>query len=124
MTRSEVSQTIGSPERTVDDDIMESIYEYRDNVEYDFQYEDEKKLSAITFQKYHTVFFNDYDIFNTPNIIDILKQIAPTCFGGGHYIDFPALGIVFGGFTKRRIPEGKLIIVYGLNRDFTDFDEV
>jgi len=51
-----------------------------------------------------------------PAALDLLKQADPTWKDHGQYFHFPGVGVLMGGFGKRRIPEGRLIIVYSRTR--------
>lgn len=113
MTRKQVAKALGKPDEVEDDDVMESINEKRDGVLFEYSYEDKRTLGAVIFPKGKSLVLEGRDLMATPSITEILKKMDRTWNEKDQYINFPKLGLSMGGFGKRRIPEGRLIIAYG-----------
>jgi len=116
MSQEEVAKILGKPDEIEDDDIMEEIREKRDNIEYLYTYEDEKKLGEITFFNGSSLFFNDVDLMNTSGILEKLQSEYSDFEDIKGHCNFLSLGIVLCGFGKKKMPEGKYVIAYGETR--------
>jgi hypothetical protein len=113
MTQAQIAKVLGKPRDVDDDDVLEMISEKRDGMAFEYWYEDKKKLGAVQFLKGTSVFYGDVDLMNTKDVTDLLKKQDPKSNDYAGYTNFPKLGLTLGGFGKRRIPEGKLIIAWG-----------
>jgi hypothetical protein len=113
MTQAQVAKALGKPDETKPDDVMGLVREIRDGVEFEYWYEDKKKLAAVHFPKGTSLFYDDQDLMNTKDVLELLKTRDPKWKDNAGYMCFPKLGLTMGGFGKRRIPEGKLVIAWG-----------
>lgn len=111
MSRAEVKAIMGPAEKVEEDDIMEHIRETRGPLEFFFDWK-KKKLDHIDAGKTASVSYNGKSLFQDPGALaDVLAKDSSGKEGGG-YRNFPKLGLLMGGFGKKRIPEGKVIIFY------------
>jgi hypothetical protein len=116
MTRAQVAKALGAPGKVNDNDIVRKIDEIRDGVVFEYWYDDKRTLGAMALPKQASITFEGLDIMKGADALAALKRADPTWKDHGQYLHFPALGVLLGGFGKRRIPEGKLVIVYGRSR--------
>jgi hypothetical protein len=116
MSVKEVSTILGKPYEQEDDDIMEEIRENRKNVEFIYTYDDKKLLGELTFYKGSSLYFNGMDLMNTSGILEIMQKKYPDFEDIKGHCNFSKLGLLLCGFGKRKMPEGKYIMVYGKTR--------
>ena len=51
-----------------------------------------------------------------------MQEVDPDYLVGSRYINFRTLGVCVGGFSKKKIPEGKLVIAYAKDKiSFFDY---
>jgi hypothetical protein len=113
MRAEEVAAVLGPPKKTKDDQITKYFHEWRGRVEFIY---DKRKLVDVVFPRGTSVYYGDLEMYGAKNLVDILRGDSSDWEDAGQYINFSDLGICLGGFGKRRIPEGKLIMVYGRSR--------
>ncbi len=113
MTQAQVAKLLGKPSETKPNNVMGLVTENRDGVEFEYWYEDKKKLAAVHFPKGTSLFYEDLDLMNTKDVLEFLKMRDRTWKDNAGYMCFPKLGLTMAGFGKRRIPEGKLAIAWG-----------
>jgi hypothetical protein len=113
MTQAQVAKALGKPGETNPDEVMGLVREIRDGAEFEYWYEDKKKLAAVHFHKGAALFYDGHDLLNTKDVLDFLKAHDPKWKDNAGYMCFPKLGLTMGGFGKRRIPEGKLVVAWG-----------
>lgn len=113
MTSKKVSSVLGAPTKTKDDQIMKAFLEWRGGVEFRYH---KGRLEDVTFLRGSPLYYDENEVFATPDIVERLQADSPDWDDSGHYMNFPRLGLCLGGFGRRRIPEGKFVTVYGPSR--------
>lgn len=116
-TPSEIKRKCGEPHRVEINNILKNQSEYRDACRLVYK---NKKLAYIALNKHTNPVINNIYIYEAGSI-EQLMSIDPNHLIGKTYINFRTLGICVGGFCKKRIPEGKLVIAYSKeNIEFFD----
>jgi len=112
----EIQEKYGKPARMVEDNIMNNKVEYRILVTYVIAkvsvYENDQLVYGYCLKDSNPI-LGDIDIFK--NSIEDLKAIDSEFIEGKKYILFKNLGICIGGMTRKKIPEGKLLIAFDKN---------
>ena len=106
-----VMELLGEAAKIEIDNITKLTHETRKGAI--FTYKD-KKLKAVTFSKHIDVWLDNINLMQQKNVIknlkilnkNVVKQSDKTTFL------FPELGLILSGFGRKKIPEGKLIIVF------------
>lgn len=110
MTRQSVHEAFGVEPAIVEiDNVMEEIREHRFGMV--FIYEKEK-LIHIEVSLNVKLMYKDIDIFGLYNSVELLSKYDIPTSNVGKYMNFYKLGIMLGGFGKRKIPEKKLAFLY------------
>jgi hypothetical protein len=123
MTQDEIARISGEPARYEVNHLIKTINEPRDGMMFIYEYETFEKrhephLIAIEMliDKGVNVLYEGINLFESKNeeIIDVLKKYDenPTP-DNGKYMIFFKLGIMLGGYGKKRIPEKKLMYQSG-----------
>lgn len=86
-----------------------------------FTYE-KKHLIRITVSKHVPVTFNGISIFPDCDPVEILSEHDKAIEGKNGSLLFRELGLCYGGFTRRKIPEGKLLTAF--SKDMLPFYEI
>jgi hypothetical protein len=115
MTRKEVEKLTGKPSQTEVNKIMQEVYEHRNGITLVFE---ENKLEAILIHKGLSAFLNEKNLMAIDNesVVSLLKSLDEQAQETKSHLLSLKFGICLGGFGKKRIPEGKLIIVFSENR--------
>lgn len=84
------------------------------------------KLFSMNFQAPTPFAVGGNLLFEEKDPIALLSKLDKETKEGGGYVNFMGLGLLAGGFGKRRIPEGKLLIAYSKAKlkVYTYFTEV
>ena len=115
-TMQQIIVEFGKAERVLQHNILGSTFETRGS--YELQYK-ENRLVAVTCNQYTYPIFNGLNLFETESIEKLKNEHH--FLEGKHYLTFPSLGICIGGMSQKRIPEGKLALVF--TRSETDIYE-
>lgn len=116
-SRAEVKKACGVPYASTTDNIQKFVTEQREGCELTYR---KGKLVDVILNKDVAPFVNGVGIYAQGGI-EKLKEIDPGYLAGNRYIVFRGLGICVGGFSKKKIPEGKLVIAF--SQDQTGFYE-
>lgn len=116
MTQAQVAQALGAPDSEKMKNARRVIEEARAGVSFEYWLEDDRTLGAVCIPKQGSITYDGVDLMNGKDGVARLKAADATWKDHGQYMQFPELGVLLGGFGKRRIPEGKLIIVYARAR--------
>lgn len=111
MSRAEVKAAMGPAEEVEEDDIMECIREKRGPIEYYYDLA-KKKLDHIDASKAAKVAYKGKLFFDDSGAYDLALADDPKGREGNGYRDFPKLGMLMGGFGKKKVSRGKFIIFY------------
>lgn len=114
----EIKKQCGAPFKVEIDNIMETLTELREACS--LVYED-KKLAYVEINKHADPVVAGVSVYNE-GAIEQLKEVDPDYLVGSRYINFRTLGVCVGGFSKKKIPEGKLVIAYAKDKiSFFDY---
>ncbi|MEO7426176.1 MAG: hypothetical protein ABI036_13395 [Fibrobacteria bacterium] len=123
MTVDQVKAILGAP---VSSKIANgNITEVRENMK--LVYDAPKgKLYCINLRAPTPIAFGGSLLFKEKDPIAFLSKLDKETKEGGGYVNFMGLGLLAGGFGKRRIPEGKLLMAYSKAKlkVYTYFTEV
>jgi len=111
MTPDEVQAVLGEPDQTQENSPMEQYHELRNGVEHIYDLK-KRKLVAVHYPKDSEVHYEGADIFTTKGIVETMKEADGEPDEAGAYLNLPNLGVCLAGFGKRRIKEGKIVMVY------------
>ena len=109
MSQEECAAAAGPADRVRNNLPMKWVHEHRGAVEAIFE---KKKLVQVALSDGARVRLGDVDILADRGAVDALRALDPSAEERGQYVDFPALGVCLGGFGKRRLPEGRQVMVY------------
>lgn len=125
MSQAQVKAALGPAEAVEEDDIMEQIREQRGPIEFAYDWE-KKKLNQMTLQRQANVTLQGKSLFEDPAAVELAESLDATGKEGAGYRNFPKLGMLLGGFGRKRIKEGKLIILYdqGMKQEMANMTEV
>ena len=115
-TMQQIIAEFGKAEKVLQHNILGSIFETRGSCELHYK---ENRLVAVTCNQYTYPIFNGLNLFETESIEKLKNEHH--FLEGKHYLTFPSLGICIGGMSQKRIPEGKLALVF--TRSETDIYE-
>lgn len=104
----EIKFKLGEAPKIIIDNILGVVIEHRSACE--FVYRD-KKLVSVTFNKHTNPMVDNIEIY-VDGALDLLKTKYCNYIEGNKYILFRDIGICIGGFSKKKIPEGKLVIAF------------
>ena len=99
----------GAPDESWEDEPMNQFCERRGSVE--VTYED-GRLVQVTLGLGSSLLIDGVDLFADPTALARLCAAHANGKEQGGFVNFPELGVCLGGFGKRRIPEGRIVIVY------------
>jgi hypothetical protein len=99
----------GAPDESWEDEPMNQFCERRGGVE--ATYED-GRLVQLTYGLGSSLVLDGMDLFADPTALVRLREVHASGKVQGGFVNFPELGICLGGFGKRRIPEGRVVIAY------------
>ncbi len=116
MSQPEVNYILGKPDFQKNDDVMREILEKRANIEFCYKHRDNNHLSDLTFFKGSSLIFKNIDLMNTSGALELLQKEFPDFEDIKGHFNFSRLGVLLCGFGRKKIPEGKYIIVYGKTR--------
>lgn len=111
-TRTQIGKTAGKPFTVKTDNIQETVTEEREGCELVYE---EKKLAYVTLNKHVTPIVNGIEIY-ADGAIDALKTMDPDHLIGPQYIVFRTLGLCIGGFSRKKIPEGRIINAFSIEK--------
>ena len=125
MTRAQVKTALGAPDEVEEDDIMEQIREKRGPIEYFYDW-NKKRLNQLTIRMPAAVMLKGKSLFEDAAALSFAESLDSTGKEGGGYRNFPKLGMLMGGFGRKRIPEGKLIMLYdeSMKQEMANMTEV
>ena len=106
-TMEQIIAKYGKAAKVIEDNILKITSEYRDACILEYK---NNKLVSIICSKHLNPIFDNLNLFEPENIKKLKEEYD--CIDGKAYITFPALGISIGGMSKKRIPEGKVVIVF------------
>ena len=109
----ECTISAGPPDREFDDRIMRQFHQYRGRVDAIFK---GGELVQVQLNKPEPVSFAGMNLMADPGALGALQAGDPDFVGRGAYITFQQFGICLAAFGKRRLPEGKHVIVYARNQ--------
>ena len=115
-TMQQIIAEFGKAERVLQHNILGCTFETRGSCELQYK---ENRLVAVTCNQYTYPIFNGLNLFETESIEKLKNEHH--FLEGKHYLTFPSLGICIGGMSQKRIPEGKLALVF--TRSETDIYE-
>lgn len=113
MTQEEIKKILGDAAKIEINNITRQTIEFRNGMQFKII---DHKLKDIIVSKHVELFYNDIDLFNSINTIELLSQFDEPIFGKNGYVNFYNLGLSLGGFGKKRIPEDKLVIIFAKDR--------
>jgi hypothetical protein len=99
----------GAPDESWEDEPMNQFCERRGSVE--ATYED-GGLVQLTFGLGSSLIIDGMDLFADPTAFAKLRAAHASGKEQGGFVNFPELGVCLGGFGKRRISEGRIVIAY------------
>ena len=111
-TPSEIKRKCGIPYKAEIDNIMETLTELRDACSLVYE---NKRLAYVVLNKHTDPVVSGVSIYED-GAIDKLMKLDPDHSIGKSYMNFRTLGVCVGGFGKKRIPEGKLVIAYSRDK--------
>ena len=106
-TMQQIIAEFGNAERVSQHNILRCTFEIRGSCELQYK---ENRLVAITCDQYTHPIFNGLNLFEADSIEKLKKEHH--FLEGKHYLTFPSLGICIGGMSPKRIPEGKIALVF------------
>ena len=110
MTRQSIQEVFGVEPSIVEiDNVMDEIREHRFGMIFTFEKE---KLICIEVSLNTKLIYKEVDIFGLSNTIELLSKYDTPTSNVGKYMNFYKLGIMLGGFGKKKIPEKKLAFLY------------
>lgn len=110
MTREACAEAVGPAERVNANLPMQLTEELRGPVQASF---DKKgKLVMLIIKEPADVRWKGQSVFDDPNVVAALRAADPTHEERGAYIDCPKLGVCLGGMGRRRLREGREVLVY------------
>ena len=113
-----IRKSCGEPYRIVIDNIMENLTEEREACSLVYE---ENKLASILINKHAEPRVNGISIYSEGAIAELMT-LDNDHLAGARYINFRTLGLCIGGFSKKRIPEGRLVIAYAKDKvSYFDF---
>ncbi|WPP39367.1 hypothetical protein SK066_12010 [Paenibacillus hunanensis] len=115
-----INKAIGKAPVVEKDDIMEEIREIRGNITCTYI---EKKLADVIIVKEGELQIGDIDIFNDADAVAKLEQTYTAIRNSKRtHVLFAELGLCLGGFTGKKVPEGRIAICFA--RERLDFYEI
>jgi hypothetical protein len=110
MTREQVAAELGKSEKT--DDKVVYVVETRHNMECQYLQGELFNISVFDADSLHySVRYKEYEIFREKNILELLSKEDPPAKEKNGYINFYKLGFALGGFGKRKLKEGRVIVL-------------
>lgn len=110
MTRQSIQEAFGIEPAIVEiDNVMEEIRERRFGMVFTYE---KGKLIHIEVSLNVKLMYKEIDIFGLSNSVELLSKYDIPTSNVGKYMNFYKLGIMLGGFGKRKIPEKKLAYLY------------
>lgn len=106
-TMKQITAKYGEAGKVVQDNILKITSEYRDACTLEYK---NNKLVSIICSKHTNPMLDNLNLFEAESIEKLKKE--HDFIDGKSYITFPSLGISIGGMSKKRIPEGKVVIVF------------
>lgn len=111
MTQQKVELLLGPPTSFHVNNLINQIHEPRNGAI--FKYENNNLFSIeIPINSGLKVLFKDIEILNDKEAVCKLSKFDTPTPDNGKYMNFYKLGILLGGFGKKRIPEKKIVIVF------------
>jgi hypothetical protein len=99
----------GAPDASWEDEPMNQFCERRGSVEATYE---EGRLVQVTLGLGSSLSIDGVDVFADPTALTQLRAAHASGKEQGGFVNFPELGVCLGGFGKRRIPEGRIVIAY------------
>jgi hypothetical protein len=110
----EISRLNGEPFKIEINNIMKQTKEFRKGTELIFI---NSILQDIYIKKTEPFFYQNINIFNDSDVVEQLSNFSRVVKGKrGTYFLFEDIGLCLGGFSKKKIPEGKLAIAFSKER--------
>lgn len=106
-TQKQIIKQYGEASKILQNNILKMTTEYRSACELEYK---NNKLVSIVCNKCTNPTLDGINIFDSENIIKLKEKY--NFIEGKYYITFPSLGICIGGMSKKKIPEGKLAIIF------------
>lgn len=109
MTAEQVKNVAGDPEKEKHDRITERLIYTYGPCELTFQ---DNQLSWITLLSEAQPTLNGLNLFDKKDFDKLCDQEMPVVGQEKTYLLFEKSGVLIGGYGKRKIPEGKLVMVF------------
>ena len=120
MTPSEVEKILGPSKSAREVASLKKVDEKREGTRCQYR---GGELKAVFFVKPIPLELEGVSLFEDPVATHKYLMRHDTSFrDAGAYANFPKFGLCIGGFGKKRIPEGKVVIVYA-KRELERYDE-
>ncbi|WP_144084685.1 hypothetical protein [Advenella mimigardefordensis] len=114
MTQEQVAQVSGPADEEYYDDYTKTMEETR--ADCILEYPDGGQLAAISILKKGKPVINGISVFEKGGFEKLCALEEPVSGIGEAYLLFRKLGLCLGGYAKKRIPEGKILIVFSKDR--------
>lgn len=114
LTQEQVTELAGPADEVKPNHIRKNVIEMRGACR--LEYRDQGKLKAVSILKSGTPIFNDIAVFEKGGFEKLCELEQPVGGIGQAYLLFKKLGLCLGGYAKKRIPEGKVLIVFAEDR--------
>ncbi|NUP10714.1 MAG: hypothetical protein HOW73_32115 [Polyangiaceae bacterium] len=116
-TRQELDEVLGPPDSIEPDDIVKETRQRRGPLVLRFRgpfgtLKQVNRLRTIDISKGADVTFDGSNLISDPRIVEKLSALDDPIAKERAYMLFPKLGLCLGGYGKKKIPEGKLIIAF------------
>ena len=108
-TQAQIKKVGGEAALIEIDNIMKETRERRSGMIFGYE---KRRLIRISVSKHVPITLNGNLIFPDCNPLEVLSAYDKAIEGSNATLLFKELGICLGGFTKERIPEGKLLIAF------------
>jgi len=112
-TPTECAAVVGPPERSREKRALGRTHEQRGLVEAVYE---GGGLVQVEYRDGAQVELEGLDLFGDPTALEKLRLAHTDVTEQQQFVNFPALGVCLGGFGKRRLPEGRLAIVYARSK--------
>lgn len=112
-TPTECAAVVGPPERSWEKRAVDRVHEQRGLVEAVYE---GGVLVQVQYRDGARVELEGLDLFGDPKALAKLRAAHGDATEQKQFVNFPALGVCLGGFGRRRLPEGRLAIVYARSK--------
>lgn len=111
-TRAQIGKAEGKPFTATVDNIQGIVTEERSGCSLVYE---EKKLAYVTLSRHVTPIVNGVEIY-ADGSIEKLKALDSDHSIGSQYIVFRGLGLCVGGFSRKKIPEGRIVNAFSIEK--------